>query len=67
MDIGWVETLKRYLTAQITADEIEKYIKENIDFGKLPNKKAAIGIVIKHFGASVVDGKLVTEIVNNME
>jgi uncharacterized protein YqeY len=66
VDEAWILLLKRYLPVQVSPEEIEKFIKESIDFAKLPNKKAAIGMVIKNFGHGAVDGKLVTEIIDKM-
>ena len=59
---SFLEVLNLWLPAEITEDEIRKFIKENIDFGTFKNKMQAVGVVTKHFGKAA-DGTLVKNIV----
>ena len=62
----FIKILESYLPAQLSEEIIEQWIRDNIDFSKLPNPGKAIGMVIAHFG-KLVDGKIVSKIINNME
>jgi hypothetical protein len=54
-----------YLPKKATRQELLEFIT-TIDFSKLKNKMMAVGITKKHFGVAA-DGKLITEIVQNIE
>jgi uncharacterized protein YqeY len=54
----YLEILHSYLPKQVTQEEIEAWIKENIDFSQYKNKMQAMGTIMKHFGKTA-DGKLV--------
>lgn len=62
-DKEWVSLLQEYLPPVVADEEIIEFIKNNIDFTKLRNKNAAIGIVTKHYGSRVNgnDVKLIIE------
>ena len=47
-------------------EEIEAWIKENIDFSQYKNSMQAMGIVMKHFG-KLADGNIVKEILGNID
>ncbi|MEJ2168364.1 MAG: GatB/YqeY domain-containing protein [Desulfobacterales bacterium] len=57
----YLEILHSYLPKQVTREEIEAWIKENIDFSQYKNKMQAMGTIMKHFGKAA-DGKQVNQI-----
>ena len=57
--------LESYLPSMATPQEIETWIRENIDFNQYNNKMQAMGPIMKHFGAAA-DGSRVKEILQNM-
>jgi len=61
----FLEYLQSFLPKQATEEEIESWIKENVDFDSFKNKMQAMGIIMKHFGNSA-DGKTVKAILNNL-
>lgn len=61
-DPAFIALLNLYLPKQLSDDEIEDWIRENVDFSNLKNKMQAIGIVTKNLG-SAVDGNKVKEII----
>lgn len=62
-DPAFLAILYLYLPEQITEEQIESWVRENVDFSSLKNKMQAVGIVTKNFG-SAVDGKTVKKIVS---
>jgi len=61
VDADFVATLSRYLPEPATEDEIEQWIKNNINFGELRNKMQAIKYVLGYFGARA-DGNMVKKV-----
>ncbi|MBD3261939.1 MAG: hypothetical protein GF334_09800 [Candidatus Altiarchaeales archaeon] len=61
-DPAFIALLNLYLPKQLNDDEIEGWIRNNVDFSSLKNKMQAIGIVTKNLG-SAVDGKKIKEII----
>ena len=62
---AYIEILEGYLPAQAGEDEIRKWIEENIDFSRYPNKMQAMRPIMAHFGSSV-DGNLVKTILQSV-
>jgi hypothetical protein len=62
-DHAFLAILNLYLPEELTEEQIEQWIRDNVDFSSLKNKMQAISIVTKHFG-SAVDGKIVKKIVS---
>ena len=62
----YLEILQSYLPRQATREEIEAWIKENIDFADYKNKMQAMGTIMKHFGKTV-DGKQVNQILHEWQ
>lgn len=54
-----------YLPTQLTEEQIKDWLKQNVDFSKLKNKKQAIGIIMKKFQGQV-DGKLVNKVIDEL-
>ena len=52
-----------YLPSEVSEDDIVAWITGEVDFASLKNKMQAVGLVVKHFGAAVVDGKTARNIV----
>ena len=61
----FLKVLRTYIPQLATDAEIMEWIKENVDFSKFKNKMQAVGIVIKHVGATA-DGDRVKAIVQGM-
>ena len=61
----YLELLNCYLPKMATPEEIEAWIKENVDFSNLKSPMQAMGQVMKHFG-KLADGSQVQEILKNM-
>ncbi len=57
----YLEILSTYLPQMAGREEIEVWIKENIDFSQYKNSMQAMGTVMKHFG-KLADGNIVKEI-----
>lgn len=53
-----------YLPKQASAEEIEEWITENVDFGTMKNKMQAMGPIMKHFKGA--DGNIVKDILMKM-
>ena len=62
----YLEILQAYLPSQATREEIEAWIKENIDFSEYKNKMQAMGAIMKHFGKTA-DGKQVNQILKEWQ
>ena len=62
----YLEILKRYLPKLVSREEIEAWIKENIDFSQYKNKMQAMGTIMKHFGKTA-DGKQVNQILQEKQ
>jgi len=59
--------IKNYIPKQVSDEEIEKWITENIDLSKVKNKFAAIKPVLNHFGTTATSGSQVKNVLLNMD
>jgi uncharacterized protein YqeY len=64
-DSEFIKIIETYLPKMATEEEITAWIHENIDFSQFKNKMQAMGLVMKHFGATA-DGNFVKEIIQKM-
>ena len=64
-DDQYFDILRTYLPKRLSEQEIETWVKENIDFSQLKNKMQAVGLVMKQF-SGLVDGKIVKEIIQKI-
>jgi uncharacterized protein YqeY len=62
----YLEILQLYLPKMVSREEIEAWIKENIDFSQYKNKMQAMVTIMKHFGKTA-DGKLVNQILQERQ
>ena len=62
---AYLEILSTYLPQMVGREEIEAWIKENIDFSQYKNSMQAMGTVMKHFG-KLADGSVVKEILGEI-
>jgi uncharacterized protein YqeY len=62
----YMEILQSYLPRLATREEIEAWIRENIDFADYKNKMQAMGSIMKHFGKTA-DGKQVNQILQEWQ
>jgi uncharacterized protein len=58
---SYINTLKSYLPTQATIEEVEQWIKENIDFSKYKNRIQAMKDVMVKF-AGRIDGNAVRKL-----
>jgi len=63
---GYLEILSTYLPQMAGREEIEAWIKENINFSQYKNSMQAMGTVMKHF-EKLADGNIVKEILGNID
>jgi len=61
----YLELLDSYLPNMVTREEVEDWIKENIDFSQFNNSMQAMGTVMKHFG-KLADGNMVKGLLQKM-
>lgn len=61
----YLELLNRYLPKMATPQEIEQWIKDNVDLSKFKSPMQAMGNVMKHYG-KLADGNQVKEILKNI-
>ncbi|MCP4115017.1 MAG: GatB/YqeY domain-containing protein [Desulfobacteraceae bacterium] len=61
----YLELLNRYLPSMATPEEIEQWIRDNVDFSQFKAPMQAMGTVMKHFG-KLADGNQVKEVLKNM-
>lgn len=61
----YLELLNRYLPRMATPQEIEQWIRDNVDLDALNSPMQAMGTVMKHFG-KLADGNQVKDILKNM-
>jgi len=64
-DSEFIKVIENYLPKMATEDEIAAWINRNIDFSQFKNKIQAMGLIMKHFGASA-EGNLVKKIIQRM-
>ena len=60
-DSEFIKVIETYLPKMATREEITAWIHQNIDFSQFKNKMQAMGLVMKHFGATA-DGNAVKKI-----
>ena len=61
----FIKVIENYLPKMATEEEITAWIHQNIDFSQFKNKMQAIGLIMKHFGATA-DGNFVKKIIQKM-
>ena len=62
---AFIEIVESYLPQMVSDEEIFAWIRQNIDFSRYKNKMQAMGVIMKHFGATA-DGRVVKEILQKM-
>jgi uncharacterized protein len=62
---AFIEIVESYLPKMAAEEEISAWIRQNIDFSQFKNKMQAMGVIMKHFGATA-DGNAVKEILQKM-
>ena len=61
----FIEIVESYLPKMAAEAEISAWIRQNVDFSQFKNKMQAMGVIMKHFGATA-DGNIVKEILQKM-
>ena len=64
-DSAFIEIIEAYLPNMASEVEILSWIRENVDFSQFKNKMQAMGVIMKHFGATA-DGNVVKQILLKM-
>ena len=64
-DSEFIKVIENYLPKMATEEEITEWIHQNIDFSQFKNKMQAMGLIMKHFGATA-DGNFVKKIIQKM-
>jgi len=64
-DSEFIRVIEDYLPKMATEEEITVWIHQNIDFSQFKNKMQAMGLIMKHFGATT-DGNFVKKIIQKM-
>ena len=64
-DSEFIKVIENYLPKMATEEEITAWIQQNIDFSQFKNKMQAMGLIMKHFGATA-DGNSVKEILRTI-
>lgn len=64
-DSAFVKIIENYLPKMATQEEIAKWIEQHVDFSEFKNKMQAMGLIMKHFGATA-DGNEVKKLLQNM-
>ena len=64
-DSRFISIIENYLPKMATEAEIANWIEQNIDFSEFKNKMQAMGLIMKHFGATA-DGNAVKKILQRM-
>lgn len=62
----YLEILQGYLPRQAAREEIEAWVRKNIDFSQYKSPMQAMGPIMKHFGKKA-DGKQVRQILQEMQ
>jgi len=60
-DSIFIRVIENYLPKMATQAEITNWIEQNVDFSEFKNKMQAMGLIMKHFGATA-DGNAVKKI-----
>jgi uncharacterized protein YqeY len=61
----YLELLESYLPKMATTEQIEAWIKSNVDFSAIKSPMQAMGAVMKHFG-KLADGNQVKAVLQGM-
>lgn len=61
----FIKVIENYLPKMATEAEITMWVEQNIDFAEFKNKMQAMGLIMKHFGATA-DGNNVKKILEEM-
>ena len=61
----FIKIIENYLPKMATEADITQWIEQNIDFSEFKNKMQAMGLIMKHFGATA-DGNAVKKILQRM-
>jgi len=64
-DSRFIGIIENYLPKMATQAEITNWIEQNIDFSEFKNKMQAMGLIMKHFGATA-DGNAVKNLLQKM-
>ena len=64
-DSIYIRVIENYLPKMATQEEIAKWIEQHVDFSEFKNKMQAMGLIMKHFGATA-DGNEVKKLLQNM-
>ena len=64
-DSRFIKIIENYLPKMATEADITKWIEQNIEFSEFKNKMQAMGLIMKHFGATA-DGNTVKKILQHM-
>jgi len=64
-DSRFIKIIENYLPKMATEADITRWIEQNIDFSEFKNKMQAMGLIMKHFGATA-DGNAVKKILQRM-
>lgn len=64
-DSIYIRVIENYLPKMATQGEITLWIEQNVDFSEFKNKMQAMGLIMKHFGATA-DGNAVKKILLEM-
>jgi uncharacterized protein YqeY len=64
-DSTFIKVIENYLPKMATQEEIAKWIEQHVDFSEFKNKMQAMGLIMKHFGATA-DGNVVKKLLQNM-
>jgi hypothetical protein len=64
-DSTFIRVIENYLPKMATQEEIAKWIEQHVDFSEFKNKMQAMGVIMKHFGATA-DGSAVKKLLQNM-
>lgn len=64
-DSEFIRVIENYLPKMATEEQITAWIHQNIDFSQFKNKMQAMGLIMKHFGATA-DGNFVKKIIQKM-
>jgi uncharacterized protein YqeY len=62
---AFIEIVESYLPKMASDEEISAWIRQHIDFSQYKNKMQAMGVIMKHFGATA-DGNVVKDILQRM-
>ena len=64
-DSTFIRVIENYLPKMATQEEIVEWIEQHVDFSEFKNKMQAMGLIMKHFGATA-DGNAVKKLLQNM-